>query len=90
MSVATTASRPRSAPGSVRDSIIGVSCYDDPHLARAARRAGADYIAFGAMFASGDQAAGAAGGHPSFRRMSPIWASHAARSAASRWRARRR
>jgi thiamine-phosphate pyrophosphorylase len=35
------------------DSIIGVSCYDDPHLARAARRGGADYIAFGAMFASG-------------------------------------
>ncbi|HEY9193096.1 MAG TPA: thiamine phosphate synthase [Methyloversatilis sp.] len=32
--------------------IVGVSCYDDPVLARAAQRAGADYVAFGAMFAS--------------------------------------
>jgi thiamine-phosphate pyrophosphorylase len=32
--------------------IVGVSCYDDPALARAAQRAGADYVAFGAMFAS--------------------------------------
>jgi thiamine-phosphate pyrophosphorylase len=32
--------------------IIGVSCYDDLGRARAARLAGADYVAFGAMFAS--------------------------------------
>jgi thiamine-phosphate pyrophosphorylase len=32
--------------------IVGVSCYDDAALARAARAAGADYVAFGAMFAS--------------------------------------
>jgi thiamine-phosphate pyrophosphorylase len=32
--------------------MIGVSCYNEAGLARAARRAGADYVAFGAMFAS--------------------------------------
>ncbi|MDP3871677.1 MAG: thiamine phosphate synthase [Methyloversatilis sp.] len=32
--------------------LIGVSCYNDARLARDARRAGADYVAFGAMFAS--------------------------------------
>jgi len=32
--------------------LIGVSCYNDAALAREARRAGADYVAFGAMFAS--------------------------------------
>lgn len=32
--------------------IIGVSCYDDLERARAARLAGADYVAFGSMFAS--------------------------------------
>lgn len=35
-----------------RDALIGVSCYDDPALARAAARDGADYIAFGSMYAS--------------------------------------
>ncbi len=32
--------------------LVGVSCYDDPGLARAAASAGADYIAFGSFFAS--------------------------------------
>ena len=36
-----------------RDAIIGVSCYDDLDRAAAAAAAGADYLAFGAMFASG-------------------------------------
>jgi thiamine-phosphate pyrophosphorylase len=40
----------RKALGS--DALIGVSCYDDPALARAAARDGADYVAFGSMFAS--------------------------------------
>ncbi|MGH8029920.1 MAG: thiamine phosphate synthase [Arenimonas sp.] len=34
------------------DAIIGVSCYDDLDRAAAAAAAGADYLAFGAMFAS--------------------------------------
>ena len=33
--------------------IIGVSCYDDPARALAARDAGADYVAFGRFFPSG-------------------------------------
>jgi thiamine-phosphate pyrophosphorylase len=32
--------------------ILGASCYDDPRLAEAAVRAGADYVAFGSVFAS--------------------------------------
>jgi thiamine-phosphate pyrophosphorylase len=32
--------------------ILGVSCYDRPELARAAARAGADYVALGSVFAS--------------------------------------
>jgi thiamine-phosphate pyrophosphorylase len=32
--------------------ILGTSCYDDPHLARAAVRAGADYVAFGSVYPS--------------------------------------
>lgn len=36
-----------------QDALLGVSCYDDPALARAAAAAGADYIAFGSMYASG-------------------------------------
>lgn len=32
--------------------LIGVSCYDDPELARAAAAAGADYVAIGSVFAS--------------------------------------
>ena len=35
------------------DAIIGVSCYDDLDRAATAAAAGADYLAFGAMFASG-------------------------------------
>lgn len=35
-----------------RDALIGVSCYDDPALARAAARDSADYVAFGSMYAS--------------------------------------
>jgi thiamine-phosphate pyrophosphorylase len=34
------------------DRILGVSCYGDFERARAAARAGADYVAFGAVFAS--------------------------------------
>ncbi len=34
------------------DALIGVSCYDDLQRAVSARHAGADYIAFGAFFAS--------------------------------------
>jgi thiamine-phosphate pyrophosphorylase len=34
------------------DSIIGISCYDDIARARAAAAQGADYLAFGAFFAS--------------------------------------
>lgn len=32
--------------------ILGASCYNDAHLARAAVRAGADYVAFGSVFPS--------------------------------------
>ena len=32
--------------------IVGASCYDEPHLARAAAAAGADYVAIGSVFAS--------------------------------------
>ena len=32
--------------------ILGASCYNDARLARAAVRAGADYVAFGSVFAS--------------------------------------
>ena len=35
------------------DAILGASCYDRPDLAASARDAGASYVAFGAMFASG-------------------------------------
>ena len=34
------------------DRIIGASCYNDPELARRAVQAGADYVAFGSVFAS--------------------------------------
>ncbi|HEV8108142.1 MAG TPA: thiamine phosphate synthase [Burkholderiales bacterium] len=34
------------------DRILGASCYDDPELARRAVAAGADYVAFGSVFAS--------------------------------------
>ena len=39
------------------DALIGVSCYDDLDRAATAARAGADYLAFGAMFASGTKPA---------------------------------
>jgi thiamine-phosphate pyrophosphorylase len=32
--------------------LLGASCYNDPAMARAAVKAGADYIAFGSVFAS--------------------------------------
>lgn len=35
------------------DALVGVSCYDQPALARAAVAGGADYVAFGSLFASG-------------------------------------
>jgi thiamine-phosphate pyrophosphorylase len=35
-----------------RDAIVGASCYDDPGRARDAALAGADYLAFGALFPS--------------------------------------
>ena len=36
----------------MKGKILGVSCYDDLEAARAAVRAGADYVAFGSVFAS--------------------------------------
>ena len=36
----------------LREKLLGVSCYDDLALAQAAVKAGADYIAFGSVFAS--------------------------------------
>ena len=39
------------------DAIIGASCYDDLERATTATAAGADYLAFGAMFASGTKPA---------------------------------
>jgi thiamine-phosphate pyrophosphorylase len=40
------------ARGRLGPRLLGASCYDDLHRARAAVRAGADYIAFGSVFAS--------------------------------------
>jgi thiamine-phosphate pyrophosphorylase len=45
---AVAAARARLGP----DAVIGVSCYDSLERARAAAAAGADYLAFGAFFAS--------------------------------------
>lgn len=36
----------------LRGRILGASCYNDPALARTAVHAGADYVAFGSVFAS--------------------------------------
>lgn len=36
----------------LKGKILGASCYDRPELARAAVAAGADYVAFGSVFAS--------------------------------------
>ena len=43
----------RHARAALPGRIVGVSCYDDPGLARAAASAGVDYIAIGSVFASG-------------------------------------
>jgi thiamine-phosphate pyrophosphorylase len=40
------------ARAALGDRIIGVSCYDEPLRARAARDAGADYVAIGSVFQS--------------------------------------
>jgi thiamine-phosphate pyrophosphorylase len=40
-----------------RGKLLGVSCYDRIELARVAARAGADYLAFGSVFASGTKPA---------------------------------
>jgi thiamine-phosphate pyrophosphorylase len=42
----------RHARAALPGKVIGVSCYDDPRLARAAAGAGADYVAVGSVFAS--------------------------------------
>ena len=42
----------RAARSRLGGRILGVSCYDDPELARRAVAAGADYVAFGSVFAS--------------------------------------
>jgi thiamine-phosphate pyrophosphorylase len=42
----------RAARAVMRQGLLGVSCYDRLELARAAAAAGADYVAFGAVFAS--------------------------------------
>jgi thiamine-phosphate pyrophosphorylase len=42
----------REARIALPNALIGVSCYDDPERARAAARAGADYVAIGSVFAS--------------------------------------
>jgi thiamine-phosphate pyrophosphorylase len=36
----------------MKDRLLGASCYDRPELAQAAIAAGADYVAFGSVFAS--------------------------------------
>jgi thiamine-phosphate pyrophosphorylase len=36
----------------LRGRVLGASCYNDPALARAAVKAGADYVAFGSVFSS--------------------------------------
>jgi thiamine-phosphate pyrophosphorylase len=41
-----------SARAAFPGAIVGVSCYAEPERARAAARAGADYVAIGSMFAS--------------------------------------
>ena len=42
------------------DHIVGVTCHDSRHLAMEAAEAGADYVAFGAFFATGTKQAKAA------------------------------
>jgi thiamine-phosphate pyrophosphorylase len=43
----------RGARAALPGKVIGVSCYNDPDLARRAAAAGADYVAIGSVFASG-------------------------------------
>jgi thiamine-phosphate pyrophosphorylase len=43
---------PRAARAAWPEAILGVSCYDQPGLARAAAEAGADYVGIGSLFAS--------------------------------------
>jgi len=43
---------PRAARAQGRALIIGVSCYNEPHRARMAADAGADYVAIGSVFPS--------------------------------------
>jgi thiamine-phosphate pyrophosphorylase len=66
--------------------IVGASCYGDAELARRAVEAGADYVAFGSVFASPTKPAACARPSPSSRRGS---ACRSARSAASPLRTRR-
>lgn len=54
-----------------RDAIIGASCYDDATRAEAAAAAGADYLAFGALFPSSTK--------PNARRATPAGLRAAAR-----------
>ena len=42
----------RAARAALPGKVIGVSCYDDPRLARTAAAGGADYVAIGSVFAS--------------------------------------
>ena len=42
----------RRARAALPGKVIGISCYDDPRLARAAASAGADYVAIGSVFPS--------------------------------------
>jgi thiamine-phosphate pyrophosphorylase len=42
----------RGARGRLKGRLLGASCYNDLALARAAVQAGADYVAFGSVFAS--------------------------------------
>ena len=68
--------------------ILGASCYDDLEKARAAVRAGADYVAFGSVFPSPTKPRGGARAALALRQRTS--ACRCARSAASRWRMRRR
>jgi thiamine-phosphate pyrophosphorylase len=43
---------PAAARAKLKGKLLGVSCYNSLHAAKAAVRAGADYVAFGSVFAS--------------------------------------
>ncbi|MDP6816396.1 MAG: thiamine phosphate synthase, partial [Alphaproteobacteria bacterium] len=55
------------------DRIVGVTCHDSRHLAMEAGDAGADYVAFGAFFATGTKQAKAAADIEILRWWSPIF-----------------